>query len=119
MSAKKFFTVNFIAPCLMAGAALTSLAVAPIAAAETFTAVSSAGASSITIPEQQGGSGCANGVCGNGGPGGGNGCTSNGTCGGGGPQGGGGCTAEGACGHGGPGGGGGCAPGVGCFQWGQ
>lgn len=116
MMAKKFFTMNVIAPLLLAGAAMTSLAVAPIAAAETFAA---AGASSVTIREQQGGSGCANGVCGNGGPGGGSGCDSNGTCGGGGPQGGGGCTAAGVCGHGGPGGGGGCAPGVGCFQWGQ
>lgn len=109
--AKRSFTLNFVASFLMAGAAVMAIAEAPIAAAESF--------ASVTIPAQQGGSGCTNGVCGNGGPGGGNGCNSSGTCGGGGPQGGGGCTAAGACGHGGPGGGGGCAPGVGCFQWGQ
>ena len=108
MMAKPNFTLNFIAPLLMSGAAVTAIAVAPIAAAESYAVA--AGAPSITIPAQQGG---------NYRPGGGSGCSADGTCGGGGPQGGGGCTAAGVCGHGGPGGGGGCAPGVGCFQWGQ
>jgi hypothetical protein len=101
----------------MAGAAATAIFAAPIAAAESFAVAT--GASSIMIPASPGGNGCANGVCGNGGPGGGGGCTTGGTCGSGGPQGGGGCDAAGACGHGGPGGGGGCVPGVGCFNYGQ
>ena len=108
--------LKFIAPLLMAGAAATAIAAAPIAIAESFAV--STGPSSITIPAQ-GGDGCANGVCGRGGPGGGGGCTADGTCGNGGPLGGGGCTADGVCGHGGPTGGGGCVPGVGCFEWGQ
>jgi hypothetical protein len=109
--------LKFIAPLIMAGAAATAIAAAPIAAAESFAVPT--GVPSITIPLQPGGDGCANGVCGGGGPGGGSGCTADGTCGSGGPLGGGGCTAAGVCGHGGPWGGGGCVPGVGCFNYGQ
>jgi hypothetical protein len=98
--------LKFVAPLVMAGAAATAIAAAPIAAAESF----------ATSP---GGDGCYNGICGSGDAGGGSGCTTDGTCGSGGPLGGGGCTAEGVCGHGGPWGGGGCVPGVGCFNWGQ
>ena len=61
--------LKFLAPLVMAGAAATAIAAAPIAAAESFAVA--AGASSITIPLDPGGSGCANGACGNGGPGGG------------------------------------------------
>ena len=106
------------APLLMAGAAVGWTVAAPYALAESFTAATS---SSIThyLPQDPGGSGCANGACGNGGPQGGGGCTADGTCGSGGPLGGSGCTAAGACGSGGPWGGGGCVPGVGCFNWGQ
>jgi hypothetical protein len=100
----------------MAGAAATAIAVAPVAAAESFAA---AGTSITQFAPATGGDGCANGVCGNGGPGGGSGCNAQGICGGGGPGGGAGCNAQGACGHGGPGGGGGCAPGIGCFNYGQ
>jgi hypothetical protein len=107
--------LKFMAPLLMAGAAAVGIAAAPYAVADTYAA---AAGTSITqfAPLSPGGDGCANGVCGNGGPGGGQGCTADGTCGSGGP-GGGGCTADGICGHGGPGGGGGCVPGVGCFEW--
>lgn len=102
--------LKFLAPLLMAGAAAAAVSTAPIAVADSFAAAKdSAGASSITIPLQDG----------NFGPDGGSGCTPDGTCGHGGPQGGGGCTASGVCGHGGPWGGGGCVPGVGCFEWGQ
>jgi hypothetical protein len=80
--------LRLIAPLVMAGAAATAIATAPISAATPVF-----------------------------GPDGGSGCTADGTCGHGGPQGGGGCTAEGICGHGGPGGGGGCVPNVGCFEW--
>jgi hypothetical protein len=109
--------LRYIAPLVMAGAAATAIAAAPIAAAESFAVVT--GASSITIPLSPGGDGCYNGVCGSGDASGGSGCTSDGTCGNGGPLGGGGCTAAGVCGSGGPWGGGGCVPGVGCFNWGQ
>ena len=111
--------LKFLAPLVMAGAAATAIAAAPIAAAESFAVAT--GASSITIPLSPGGDGCdwASGVCGSGDASGGSGCTADGTCGGGGPLGGGGCTAEGVCGSGGPWGGGGCVPGVGCFNWGQ
>jgi hypothetical protein len=109
--------LKFLAPLVMAGAAATAIAAAPIAAAESFAVAT--GASSITLPLSPGGDGCYNGVCGSGDAGGGSGCTTDGTCGSGGPLGGGGCTAEGVCGHGGPWGGGGCVPGVGCFNWGQ
>ena len=110
--------LKFLAPLLMAGAAATAIAAAPVAAAESMAIVAG---TSIThfLPQDPGGDGCANGVCGGGGPQGGSGCTPEGVCGSGGPQGGGGCNAEGVCGHGGPGGGGGCVPGVGCFNWGQ
>jgi hypothetical protein len=108
--------LKFIAPLVMAGAAATAIAAAPIAVAESFGAAT--GTSSITIPLSPGGDGCYNGVCGSGDGGSGSGCTTDGTCGSGGPLGGSGCTAEGACGHGGPWGGGGCVPGVGCFNWG-
>ena len=108
--------LKFIAPLVMAGAAATAIAAAPIAAAESFAVAT--GVSSVTIPASPGGDGCANGVCGSGGPGGGGGCAADGTCGSGGPGGGGGCNASGVCGHGGPLGGG-CVPGVGCFEWGQ
>ena len=108
--------LKFIAPLVMAGAAATAIAAAPIAAAESFAVAT--GVSSVTIPASLGGDGCANGVCGSGGPGGGGGCAADGTCGSGGPGGGGGCNASGVCGHGGPLGGG-CVPGVGCFEWGQ
>ena len=106
------------APLLMAGAAAGWLVAAPYAVADSYAAVTT---SSIThyLPQDPGGSGCANGTCGNGGPQGGSGCTPDGTCGNGGPQGGSGCTADGKCGYGGPQGGGGCVPGVGCFNWGQ
>jgi len=106
-----------IAPLVMAGAAATAIAAAPVAAAESF--VATAGASITQFARAPGGDGCANGVCGGGGPGGGAGCTADGTCGSGGPGGGGGCTAGGVCGSGGPWGGGGCVPGVGCFNWRQ
>lgn len=110
--------LNFFAPLLMAGAAATAIYAAPMASAEYFNTAT--GVSTITVPAQQGGSGCTdNGTCGGGGPQGGGGCTADGTCGSGGPLGGGGCTAAGVCGHGGPWGGGGCVPGVGCFNWGQ
>jgi hypothetical protein len=67
MMAKRSFTLNFVASFLMAGAAVMAIAEAPIAAAESF--------ASVTIPAQQGGSGCtAAGTCGHGGPGGGGGC---------------------------------------------
>ncbi len=110
--------LKFMAPLFMAGMAATAIAAAPYAVADAYAV---AAGSSITqfAPEDPGGNGCANGVCGSGGPGGGGGCTADGTCGSGGPGGGAGCTAAGACGSGGPWGGGGCAPGVGCFQWGQ
>jgi hypothetical protein len=108
--------LNFIAPVLMAGAAAVGLATAPFAAAEQISLAT--GQPGITIPATPGGNGCANGVCGGGGPGGGSGCTPDGTCGSGGPGGGSGCTAGGVCGSGGPQGGGGCVPGVGCFNWG-
>jgi hypothetical protein len=99
--------LKFVAPLLMAGAAVTAIGAAPIAAAESFAVAT--GASSITVP-LQGGSG---------GPGGGSACDANGTCGSWTNNSGGGCTAAGVCGNGGPWGGGGCVPGVGCFQWGQ
>jgi hypothetical protein len=89
-----------IAPLVMAGAAATAIAAAPVAAAETFAAA--AGTSITQLPLQPGGDGCYEGTCGHGGP-----------------QGGGGCTADGVCGSGGPWGGGGCVPGVGCFEWRQ
>jgi uncharacterized low-complexity protein len=110
--------LKFMSPLLMAGAAATAIFAAPVAAAENIVAITN---TSIThfVPQDPGGSGCANGTCGNGGPGGGGGCTADGTCGQGGPGGGGGCTAAGVCGSGGPWGGGGCVPGVGCFNWGQ
>ena len=112
--------LKFIAPLVMAGAAATAIAAAPVAAAESLAV---AAGTSITqfAPETPGGGGCdwASGVCGSGDASGGSGCTADGTCGGGGPLGGGGCTAEGVCGSGGPSGGGGCVPGVGCFNWGQ
>jgi hypothetical protein len=108
--------LKFVAPLLMAGAAATAIAAAPIAAAESVAVAT--GISSITIPASPGGDGCYNGICGSGDAGG-SGCTADGTCGSGGPLGGGGCTADGVCGHGGPWGGGGCVPGVGCFNWGQ
>src|SRR5271166_5889035 len=93
--------LKFMAPLFMAGMAATAIAAAPYAVADAYAV---AAGSSITqfAPEDPGGNGCANGVCG-----------------GGNANGGSGCTAQGACGSGGPGGGGGCAPGVGCFQWGQ
>jgi hypothetical protein len=97
--------LKFLAPLLMAGAAATAIAAAPVAAAD---AIAAAGVSSITIAASQ-----------DWGPNGGSGCTADGTCGHGGPNGGGGCTADGVCGHGGPRGGGGCVPGVGCFEWNQ
>jgi hypothetical protein len=108
--------LKFLAPLLMAGAAATAIVSVPVAAAESYEMA--AGISSVTIPLDPGGGGCANGTCGSGDAGGGSGCTADGTCGGGGPLGGGGCTADGVCGHGGPGGGGGCVPWVGCFNWG-
>jgi hypothetical protein len=92
--------LKFVAPLVMAGAAVTAIAAAPIAAAESFAVAT--GISSITIPASPGGDGCYNGICGSGDAGGGSGCT-----------------VDGACGHGGPWGGGGCVPGVGCFNWGQ
>jgi hypothetical protein len=110
--------LKFMAPLLWAGVAAAGIASAPYAVADAYAA---AGGSTITqfAPQSPGGDGCANGVCGGGGPGGGSGCTPDGICGSGGPGGGGGCTADGVCGSGGPGGGGGCVPGVGCFEWGQ
>jgi hypothetical protein len=109
--------LKFIAPLIMAGAAATAIAAAPIAAAESFAVPT--GVSSVTIPLQPGGDGCAYGACGSGGPGGGGGRTADGTWGHGGPGGGYGCNADGWCGGGGPWGGGGCVPGVGCFNYGQ
>ena len=92
--------LKFLTPLVMAGAAATAIAAAPIAAAESF--AWAAGISSVTTPASPGGNGC-----------------SNGTCGGGDASGGSGCTADGTCGHGGPQGGGGCVPGVGCFNYGS
>jgi hypothetical protein len=109
--------LRFLAPLLMAGAAATAIAAAPVSAAEDLAIAASA--SSITIPASPGGDGCTTAGCGNGGPNGGSGCNAQGVCGGGGPGGGGGCNAQGVCGSGGPGGGGGCAPGIGCFHYGQ
>jgi hypothetical protein len=110
-------TLKFIAPLVMAGAAATAIAAAPIGAAESF-AVATGTSIMQFAPQSPGGDGCAYGVCGSGDASGGGGCTADGTCGHGGPGGGGGCTADGLCGHGGPTGGGGCVPGVGCFNWG-
>ncbi|MDT5211150.1 MAG: hypothetical protein QOF67_3565, partial [Mycobacterium sp.] len=53
---------KYIAPLVMAGAAATAIAAAPIAAAESFAAVT--GVPGIAIPLDPGGSGCANGTCG-------------------------------------------------------
>ena len=92
--------LKFIAPLLMAGAAATAIAAAPIASAQSFAAAT--GTSSITIPASPGGDGCLNGTCGSGDA-----------------SGGGGCTADGTCGSGGLWGGQGCVPGVGCFNWTQ
>lgn len=92
--------LKYLAPLLMAGAAATAIAAAPVAAAESYAVA--AGPSMTQFAQQPGGDGCVNGTCGHGGP-----------------QGGGGCTADGVCGHGGPWGGGGCVPGVGCFEWRQ
>jgi len=65
--------LKFLAPLLMAGAAATAIAAAPVAAAESMALVAG---TSIThfLPQQPGGDGCANGVCGSGGPQGGGGC---------------------------------------------
>src|ERR1700722_9246088 len=99
------------APLLMAGAAAGWIVAAPYALAEDYAAAAAGTAITHFSPQDQGGSGCANGTCGQGGPQGGNGCTPDGTCGNGGPQGGSGCTADGKCGYGGPQGGGGSVPG--------
>ena len=56
--------LKFIAPLLMAGAAATAIAAAPVATADAYAAAT--GTSSITIPASPGGDGCANGVCGSG-----------------------------------------------------
>nr|WP_108723728.1 PE-PGRS family protein [Mycolicibacterium komanii]CRL75204.1 hypothetical protein CPGR_03964 [Mycolicibacterium komanii] len=87
-----------LAPLLMAGAAATAIAAAPVALVQNYpgTPISSVAQG----PDYSG-------------------CAADGTCGRGGPDGGGGCTADGVCGHGGPWGGGGCVPGVGCFEWRQ
>src|SRR5215212_4939170 len=98
--------LKFVAPLVMAGAAATAIAAAPVASAQSFAVAT--GGSSITIPLSPGGARCHNGICGSGDASGGSGCTGDGTCGSGGPRGGGGCTADGVCGHGGPWGGGGC-----------
>lgn len=87
-----------LAPLLMAGAAATAIAAAPIAVAQSYPGAPS---HYVTQGPDYGG------------------CTADGTCGRGGPDGAGGCTADGVCGHGGPWGGGGCVPGVGCFEWRQ
>jgi hypothetical protein len=57
--------LRFIAPLVMAGAAATAIAAAPVAAAESFAV---AAGTSITqfAPASPGGDGCANGVCGSG-----------------------------------------------------
>jgi len=109
--------LRFLNVMIMSGAAAMAIAAAPVAVAESYAVA--AGNSIGQFPQSPDGDGCVNGVCGNGGPQGGGGCTTDGTCGTGGPLGGGGCTAEGVCGHGGPLGGGGCVPGYGCFEWGQ
>jgi hypothetical protein len=92
--------LKFLAPLVMAGAAATAIAAAPVAAADMY---ATAGMSMTQFAQQPGGDGCLE----------------DGTCGWGGPDGGGGCTTDGVCGSGGPWGGGGCVPGVGCFHWGQ
>ena len=94
--------LKFMAPLMMAGAAAAAIAAAPYAVADASTV---GAGSSITqfAPQQPGGGGCVNGVCGSGDASGG----------------GGGCNADGVCGNGGPQGGGGCVPGVGCFEWNQ
>jgi hypothetical protein len=112
-------TLKFIAPLFIAAAAATAISTAPVAGAESFAVAAGSSITQFAPEDDPGGSGCANGVCGSGGPLGGNGCTADGTCGSGGPLGGSGCTASGACGSGGPWGGRGCVPGVGCFNWGQ
>jgi hypothetical protein len=109
--------LKFIAPLVMAGAAATAIAAAPIAASESFAVAT--GTSSVTIPASPGGDGCLYGTCGSGDASGGGGCTADGTCGSGGPLGGGGSLPNGSFGSGGPWGGGGCVPGVGCFDWRQ
>jgi hypothetical protein len=111
--------LRFLAPLVMAGAAATAIAAAPIAAAESYAVA--AGISSITIPLDPGGSGCdwASGVCGGGDASGGGGSMNDGAYGHGDASGGGGCNAQGVCGHGGPGGGGGCVPWIGCFNYGS
>ena len=93
--------LKFMAPLLMAGAAAAGIAAAPYAVADAYAV---AAGSSITqfAPQQPGGGGCVNGVCGSGDASGGSGCN-----------------ADGVCGNGGPQGGGGCVPGVGCFEWNQ
>jgi hypothetical protein len=112
--------LKFVAPLLMAGAAATAIAAAPIAAAESF-AVATGTSITQFAPESPGGDGCdwATGFCGGGDASGGGGTMNDGTWGRGDASGGGGCNAAGVCGHGGPGGGGGCVPWIGCFNWGQ
>src|SRR6476659_1062976 len=103
--------LKFVAPLVMAGAAATAIAAAPIAAAESFAVATGASITQFAA-QRPGGDGCANGVCGSVDAGGGSRRTAGGTCGSGGPLGGGGGTAEGVGGSGGPWGGGGCVPGV-------
>src|SRR2546428_8876142 len=98
-------TLRFLAPLVMAGAAATAIAAAPVAAAESLAVMTG---TSITqfAPESPGGDGCYNGICGSGDASGGGGCTADGTCGNGGPLGGGGFTPQGCCAPGGAHGGG-------------
>lgn len=103
--------LNFIAPLLMAGAAATAIAAAPIAAADGY----AGGISSPYIADQPGGGGCVNGAgCGGGDGNNGGGCVPGVGCGGGNPGGGSGCVLGVGCGGGSLAGGGGCVAGVGC-----
>ena len=55
--------LKFVAPLIMAGAAATAIAAAPIAAAESIAALTSTSIMQFA-PESPGGDGCYNGICG-------------------------------------------------------
>lgn len=104
---------RFVAPLMMAGAAVLAIAVAPVAAAESF--ATAAGPSIGVFAQSPGGGGCVNGSgCGGGDASGGGGCIPNVGCGSGGFGRGGGCVTGVGCGSGDFTGGGGCVVGVGC-----
>ena len=66
--------MKFIAPLFMAAAAATAIAAAPVAAAEPFAVAAGISITQFAPEDDPGGGGCANGVCGSGGPAGGGGC---------------------------------------------